>query len=342
MFDIAYPVSLSDLASVFERIERGASAALMPADPARRPDASGPPDEPSLGVCSSGSTGIPKLIWRRWDELRTGIRPDPKLCGWQWASPFEPWTFAGVQIALQAWGSHGDPVSIGTDWVEVWTRLSTRRVEALCCTPTYVDLLLQNEPMPPADWVPRQVTLGGEVLRPATGARLAKRFPKTRFTVIYAAAEAGNLFKTHRLDGWYEIGPLGGSEWRIEDGVLSVRRGDHWHRTGDLVERKGDLIRVVGRADAVANVAGTKVSLAEVAEMAEQVPGVRRALAVAEPNPVTGQVVVLRYALEPGRAEPAVLEALQAHLRSRLRKEAWPRRWEQAEVGLASNAKRGG
>ncbi|HOX04618.1 MAG TPA: class I adenylate-forming enzyme family protein [Candidatus Paceibacterota bacterium] len=342
MFDIAYPVSLSDLASVFERLDQGNSVALMPSNPAHRPEGLAAPPAPSLGVCSSGSTGIPKLIWRRWDDLRTGIRPDPKLCGWQWASPFEPWTFAGVQIGLQAWSSHGHPVSIGTDWGEVWTRLADRGVEALCCTPTYADLLIQNQPAPAPDWTPRQITLGGEVLRPATGARLSQRFPKTRFTVIYAAAEVGNLLKTHRLDGWYELESMRVAEWRIEDGALTVRRGDRWHRTGDLVERKGDLLRVVGRADSVANVAGTKVSLAEVAEMAEQVPGVRRALAVAEPNPVTGQVVVLRYALELGRAEPAVLEALQAHLRGRLRKEAWPRRWVKDEVGLASNAKRGG
>jgi acyl-coenzyme A synthetase/AMP-(fatty) acid ligase len=85
--------------------------------------------------------------------------------------------------------------------------------------------------------------------------------------------------KTHRLDGWYEIESLAKRHphWRVNAGVLEVQLGEHWQTTGDQVELKGDLLRVIGRADAVANVAGTKVSHAEVSDLAEQVLGVRRA-----------------------------------------------------------------
>jgi acyl-coenzyme A synthetase/AMP-(fatty) acid ligase len=364
------PEILSDLFGVFGLLEKGASVGLASANaksgttqPSLSPGVHPPSPltestaeeapPPSalrlpasgawLGVNSSGSTGVPKLVWRAWSDLRHEARDTDLVRGWTWASPFLPHTFAGVQVALQAWASHGQVLFVDAAWDQTWARLKAAHVDALSCTPTFLDLLLQNEPSDRPGWHPRQITLGGEVLRPAVGQRVARRFPATRVTVIYAAAEHGVLLKTHRLDGWYETDGFRrrGLEWRVQDGRLELKRGDNWLTTGDQVEVKGDLMRVVGRADAVANVAGTKVSLAEVAELAEQVPGVRRALAVAEPSPVTGQIVCLKYAVEPGAAPAAVLEALQAHLRQHLRKEAWPRRWELDEVGIGHNAKRG-
>lgn len=365
----AEPTELADLFPVFAALGQGQTVGLLPGasvlPPAPLPPAEG---ENLLGVCSSGSTGRPKLIWRRWRDLCANPARSDQLQGWTWASPFEPFTFAGVQVALQAWASGGKVLSLGRDWGVAWHTLRNGAVDALSCTPTYVDLLLQNEPpetvktgneeeergrererspaqetkRPRAGLSLRQITLGGEALRPALGTRLARRFPNTRFTVIYATAELGVLMKSHRLDGWYEVNSLAKRfhRWRVNDHVLEVLPGELWQTTGDLVELNGDLLRVVGRANAVANVAGTKVSLAEVSELAEQVPGVRRAVAVAEPSPITGQIVCLKYATDPACDTGAVATALQAHLQSRLRKEAWPRKWVLDDLGPEVNAKR--
>jgi long-chain acyl-CoA synthetase len=306
---------------------------------------SGPDTPPNegvwLGVCSSGTTGRPKLVWREWaDLLRETTRP-PAVGGWIWSSPFMPATYAGVRVALQAWTGGGRVISLNMDWARAAETMRRTRPQALCCTPTYIDLLLQNCPGRIEGL--RQITLGGEPLRPALGLRLAARFPATRFTIVYATAELGPLMKTHRLDGWYETASLHHSykAWRIINGQLQVHGRRGWLDTRDHVERDGNFLRVVGRADAVANVAGTKVSLAEVARLAEEITGVRRALALAEPNPVTGQIVCLRYAIEPEADRQAVEQDLKKRLRRRLRKEAWPRRWEEDEVGPVANGKRG-
>jgi acyl-CoA synthetase (AMP-forming)/AMP-acid ligase II len=281
------------------------------------------------------------MQWRAWQELRTGAVIRPDVQGWTWASPYQPWTFAGVQVALQAWATGGRVLSLGTDWQAAWILLARERVQAVSATPTYLDLWLQEEPHPQLPWEPRQITLGGEPLRPAVGTRLRQRFPRCRFTVIYAMAEWGVLLKTGRLDGWYERDSLDrAGAWRVVEGTLEIQRGDCWWRTGDRLEVQGNLVRVPGRGDQVANVAGTKVSLIEVAELAEQVPGVQRALALAEANPVTGQIITLKYAVARGFVSDQVLLELQRVLRERLRKEAWPRRWVLDEVGPGPNAKR--
>jgi acyl-CoA synthetase (AMP-forming)/AMP-acid ligase II len=370
-FQSLSPGKLADLFGVFIELERGFSVSLAtkgtpayPADPAPREKG------PWLGVCSSGSTGSPKLVWREWPKMLAEASREPRVRGWTWASPFRPDSFAGVQVALQAWAGRGRIISLDVQWPECWDRLATEQVDALSCTPTYLDLLLQNEPAAvegPGEqrsrtlragrcelptlasevesltnsWQPKQVTLGGEPFRPALGRRLRSRFANAHVTVVYASAEYGVLLKTHRVDGWYEADHLTKKHpnWRVSNGQLELNLDGSWRGTGDQVEIQNELIRVIGRADAVANIAGSKVNLAEVGRLAEEVPGIRRARAVAQANPVTGQIVCLKYSLETPADEQVVTQALEAHLRKHLRKEAWPRLWELEEVQLGPNAK---
>jgi acyl-coenzyme A synthetase/AMP-(fatty) acid ligase len=330
---------LTDLMSVFDRLEAGESVALRPADTISVRSRKAPAGV-YLGVYSSGSTGRPKLVWRPWDELLCEVRVHRAFWGWTWASSFSPESFAGVQVALQAWCTEGAILSLGSDWVENWHAIHDDQPQALSCTPTFLDLLLQFEKED--SWMPQQITLGGEVLRPTAGRRFRARFPNTRFTVIYAAAEHGVLLKTHQLDGWYESAGLGehGKTWRVKERVLQLHKGGAWVNTGDRVEVSGARVRLIGRADAVVNVGGAKVSLDEITNLAEEVPGVRRAVAYALPSSVVGQIVALRFELDPKRERAAVQPRLEMHLRTRLRKEAWPRHWEVGAVALGSNSKR--
>jgi acyl-CoA synthetase (AMP-forming)/AMP-acid ligase II len=110
--------------------------------------------------------------------------------------------------------------------------------------------------------------------------------------------------------------------------------------TGDLVERHEGLVRVVGRADRVANVGGTKVNLDEVSRLAESEPGVLRAVAFAEANSVIGETVSLHYSVRPGMNATEVQFALEAALRKQLPKAAWPRRWVCCDVAPFINGKR--
>jgi acyl-CoA synthetase (AMP-forming)/AMP-acid ligase II len=335
--------SLEDLSRAFELLEQGRNVLLLSSgcNPGSIPPTVS--FGPWLGLTSSGSTGLPKTVWVRWESLKARVSPSTLYRHWIWASPFLPSTYAGVQVALQAWHSSGRVVQLGLAWPDCARCILEERVDALSCTPTFIDLLMQNASDGPSTGLDlKQITLGGEPLRPRLGVRLLQRFPRTRFTVLYASAELGLLMRTHRLDGWYESSSLSAlhPRWSVREGQLFVFHNGEWRGTGDLVEFATDLVRVIGRADAVVNVAGVKVSLAEVTDLAEGVPGVRRAQAFARPNAVTGQVVGLRYSFE-GSADPtAMLEVLQLALRKRLRKEAWPRIWEMDSVDPVNNAKR--
>lgn len=343
------PSSLEELFAAFAFLEQGRSVAMFP-NLDRRGKASeisdiAPPErEPSLGVCSSGSTGQPKLIWKSWSDLKRAARVEDRVRGWTWCSAFDPWSFAGAQVALHAWLARGRAVSLSRDWPENWRLLNSLRAEVLSATPTFLDLLLQWEGSAEcnaAAWHPRQITLGGEIVRPSLAARAVQRFPETRFTCIYATAELGVLATTHRTDGWYELDSLERhcDEWRVREGLLQVRVQEDWKSTGDGVKISNRRFCVTGRQDEIANVAGAKVNLVEIGLLAETVPGVRRAVAFAEASPVVGQIVSLRYEMTEGADAVEVESCLQTELRQRLRKEAWPRRWVAGEVGLGNNSK---
>ncbi len=341
--DLVFPTSFDDLFAVFRRLEQGAVAALMPPDQSGLSELSSAeiPSQGWLGVCSSGSTGRPKLIWKHWASLCSDILRSGHISGWTWSSPFYPYSFAGVQVALHAWMNHGRVLLLGSDWPQNWDRLNQSRPEALSCTPTFLDLLVQNERGSQL-WSPRQITLGGEPLRAGVGDRFRRRFPTTRASVIYATAEHGVILKTNRLDGWYETWRLTErfTQWRVVEQALELRVEEAWKPTGDLVDISGDLLRIVGRADRVANVGGAKVSLDLIEEKAEQVAGIRQALATAEANSITGQIVSLHYEVAKGFDPSTVTSELQNRLRASLSKEAWPRRWNLTDLGLGANAKR--
>ncbi len=341
-FNLSHPRIFADLAPVFSAVAEGQCVALLPETFA--PSALLDPDPvlgPQVGVTSSGSTGSPKLSWRTWTELTSNTRTLGESVSLKWASPYRPETFAGCQLALQAWVNGTIAVSLSLTPNEAWRQLLSHDITAVSCTPTYLYLLFLY---PQAkNWEPIQITLGGEPLTTAQGQLFAARFPKTRFTVIYASAEHGVLLKTSRIDGWFESSFLTEHrEWKLVQGELHLHTAGGWIATKDRVEEEGSLLRVVGRADAVANIAGQKYSLALISAAAEKCRSVLSARAGTEPNPITGEIITLNLTFHPeirGQQQLAALAAVQEALRAQLPKPAWPRRWIVAPPVLGQNSK---
>ena len=61
-------------------------------------------------------------------------------------------------------------------------------------------------------------------------------------------------------------------------------RGDHWYRTGDLVDASGEAMVHLGRLDHQVKVRGHRVEVGEIEESLRQVYGVREAVVVAKPG----------------------------------------------------------
>ena len=350
-FSVLSVEGFQDLPAILREVETGSAVALrppgiQPADVETLGKRSGAPEgEGSLGVWSSGSSGRPKLIWRAWTDLArwSGDRSTAEE-GMVWGSCFDPWSFAGALVAVHAYRYGETVIGLGGSWESVWADLREHQVSALSVTATFLRLALLGEPNDGgASWEPRQITLGGEVASEAFLRQVSARFPRSRLTVVYAAAEGGVLAKCHDQSGWFPVSDLEreGRAFEVRDQGLFLRAADGaWWDTGDRIEVEGARFRPLGRLSRVVNVGGAKVALDDVERALETVPGVANAVAWAQANPVVGQVVAVRVEWLSAEDSPEARDGLRAHARANLPKPGWPRLWEFGAVDLGPNGKR--
>jgi acetyl-CoA synthetase len=100
-----------------------------------------------------------------------------------------------------------------------------------------------------------------------------------------------------------------------------------WYRSGDTVERNADdSISFVSRQDDVITSSGYRIGPFEVESALIEHPAVVEAAVVGKPDPDRTEIVKAFVVLAPGHAADAALAAaLQAHVRERLSKHAYPR-----------------
>ena len=182
----------------------------------------------------------------------------------------------------------------------------------------------------------RSCVTGGAPLATGVAARLVRRYSFTLYNA-YGSSEAGAVaFKAVTgEDDPGDIGtPLPGISARIAkvaerdpygelllscDGLAVGRIGpggvrpldlvDGWYRTGDLasIDQSSGAIRLFGRTDMVINVAGEKVSPAEIEQVLAAHPEVLDVQVLAAADRARGQVPVARVVLRDIAAESRLI-----------------------------------
>lgn len=121
------------------------------------------------------------------------------------------------------------------------------------------------------------------------------------------------------------------------NGLLPLPAPGGWYRTGDLADLSGGTIRLLGRVSDIINVAGEKVHPGQIEEVVREHPAVVEAQVFAAPDPVRGQVPVLRVVCRAELSE----EELLRWLRPKLAPHQLPRRVEfVAELPRSATGKR--
>ncbi len=121
--------------------------------------------------------------------------------------------------------------------------------------------------------------------------------------------------------------------WFLSSGYWNMpeewnrRWRDEWFMTGDTAYRDDDgYLWFVGRHDDVIVTAGMNVGPFEIESALVSHPAVAEAAVVGKPDPRRGQVVKAYIVLRRGEAgSPQLVEALQALVRDRVGRHAWPR-----------------
>ncbi len=144
-----------------------------------------------LGLFTSGSTGLPKLVWQTAANLSRTVRVSPRHAEAVWAFAYNPTHMAGIQVYLQALANGSTLVDVyGLERAAVLAAIERHGITHISATPSFYRLLLPVEH--PLSGV-RSVTLGGESSDAKLLDRLRGLFPNARFHNIYASTEAGAL-----------------------------------------------------------------------------------------------------------------------------------------------------
>jgi len=241
---------------------------------------------------TSGTTGTPKRLARRFEDVLRGItgpRPGEGGC---WLLTYDACGFAGLQVLLTAMAGGGTLLADPRADVAGLVRLAVvGGASHISATPSFWRVLLLSGTAPPL----RRITLGGEAVDQPLLDALALRFPGVPIRCIYASTELGRLFTV--ADGregfpaiWLSQ-PPGSISFRIRSDVLEAKVDGLWQETGDLVEIAGDRVLFRGRNDFIVNVGGAKVNPALAEQRLLALAGVIDASVYGITSPITGALL---------------------------------------------------
>lgn len=273
---------------------------------------------PGLVVFTSGTTGEPKAILH---DVEQCLRPfDVQRRGNVTLLFFAPDHMGGLNTLFYALCTGGTVVCVRERTPgAICAAIERHRVQFLPSSPTFLRLLLLAEAHQRHDLSSLElVTYGSEPMHEQTLARLQEAMPDTRFHQVYGLAELLALRSEPRAPGssWLRLRP-DNYDVKIKNGTLWVKTEsamvgylnapspfdeEGWFDTGDMVEREGEYVRILGRESEVINVGGEKVYPAEVEDVIMRMPNVSDATVYRHFHPIIGQVVAARVMLE--RPEP--------------------------------------
>ncbi|MEH6566679.1 MAG: AMP-binding protein [Halopseudomonas sp.] len=304
------------------------------------------PQDVALTLYTSGSTGQPLRLSKRFDQLDSELAVHAQL-----------WPLTGAAVIAQVSHQHIygllagvlHPLCAGVPFCgrdalypEV---LAARLAEAREAPLTAV---VVSSPAPLSrlpehiDWAaagaPRRVFSSGAPLQ-LEHAEQAEALLQTPVTEIYGSTETGGIaWRQQSRNAVWQALP--GVDWQIEEGALVLRSSFleqpqlAW-RQADRVAAQGQGFVLLGRGDRVAKVAGKRVSLEQIEQRLLQVPEVT-AVRCVDPGRADGRlglVVALRAEALPQEhsARRALTERLRARLAEQLERVALPRYWRFVE-----------
>jgi amino acid adenylation domain-containing protein len=303
-------------------------------------------------VHTSGSTGRPKGIEITQGNLSAQLialdsilSPTPGRFLAATPLSFDPSLVEVVWALTRGWTVVTASPSIRLDPHHAADLVRRHNITHLQFTPTIAHLWMeQNDAMAALGGL-SQLLIGGEVLTETVATGLLSALTHGELINLYGPSETtvwatGTKVRTP-IDATLGY-PLAGYQVQLRDtdegigelwiGGDGVGRGYHqlpnetadrfvtdenherWYRTGDLAEFTEHGYVFHGRIDHQIKLSGQRIELSGVESLCEQVPGIRRAVAVAEGNDDDLTLVAYLEADVAQRKDSVVLEHLAKHL----------------------------
>lgn len=288
-------------------------------------------DKADFGVLSSGSTGVPKILWRRtasWADFFPvqneifEVTKDTRLF------LHGSMSFTGnLNALLSVWYAGGTVVTSAylrpRSWLKVMARYAITHIYLL---PTKLRLLMEAMPISKENTAAlsslRMIFAGSQMLDTKLMHHLQRTWPQARFILYYGASEL-NYVTYCTAEEWLRepntVGrPFPGvrvtvdenhmiyvtSPYTIEGVACPFSVGDKgWFSSS------GRLM-FEGRGGAVINRGGYKLSVPLLEKKIQELDGVAEAVVIGQPDALRGEEPVAFIQCEPGYTETMIKKAM--------------------------------
>ena len=277
----------------------------------------------SIGIYSSGSEGVPKLVYQTVHYLMQAVRIDDQYTGSVWGFTVNPSHLSGIQVCLQALCNRAALVDLyKLSRSEMIEQIRNKEVTHLSATPTFYRMLSPYDFTLPKVQV---VTLNGEKSTTKLIVDLRAVFPKAKIKNIYGTTEAGSLMSSSSTT--FEIPSRIRAKVQIQEGQLYLHRSlvsksiqtDEWYATGDLVEVVSTdplTIDFSSRKSRILNVGGQNVSPQEVEDVLTEHPNVKDARVYGRKHKLLGNLISAEVQALGDVSEKELIDYCRQHLAS--------------------------
>lgn len=300
-------------------------------------------------LASSGTTGAPKWFSHSFASLTSGVKHSQRMQSLRWASLYQPYRFAGLQVLLQALLSGASMVEpCADDFLAQVQQYAQCKVSAISATPSMWRQLLRTNILNHLPLV--NITLGGEIADQALLDILHRTFPQAKIRHIYASTEAGVGFVVADNHAgfplrWLTEG-IAGSALMIDDdqhlrikssplidATLAHRIDENGYLdTQDRIKISGDRVLFLGRASGVINVGGNKVHPEKVETVIMQVPQVQQVRVFGKTNSVMGSLVMADVVVNNDADWTTVVASIRKECKTQLQRFEIPVKFYQREM----------
>ena len=286
-----------------------------------------------LVLFSSGSTGKPKAMIHDLDTLISSFEAKkPRKLNMLLFLLFDH--IGGINTLLNILATLSTaiiPRERNSD--EICALIEKYKISVLPSNPTFLNLILMSNAHKKYDLSSlKMITYGTEAMSESLLARLKATFKKVKFLQTIGTSETGILNTSSKSSNSTYI-KLNDAEYKIVNGELWIKSKtqilgylnadmsafkDGWFKTGDLVLRDAEYLKIVGRSKELINIGGKKALPSEIESVIMELENIADCVVYGEKNAITGQSVSCDVVLKSDMAKDELKKLIRSTCASKL------------------------